>query len=149
MLSPFCWIILWSSICILLEVLSWNVEYLSIHIWCNAAAQKELFFSNPSFISMLVETPSTKLIRKHSVPLTSSTKSLHICVCVRRSSSKWNKLVLSVSSRSSKGVESSYSSPSTSFWIWASILLLNLTRNSWFQSSTREVSSSGSAKHHV
>ena len=139
--------ILWSSTRILMELLSWNVENLSIHIWCNANMHKvlclliytsSLFLLNVQLLKDLGNVPYQRLF------LPNVSKFMLICEGTPTSGDffSWNIVF-----NNSNGVRYSPVKLSTSRWTWT--FFLKFINNSCWQSRTCRMPSSGSSKQHL
>ena len=115
-ISTFCYRVSWSSILILLKVIWWHVEHLSIHMWCNANVHKvlhlliqasSLLLLNIKLLKDLVNTPCQRFL------LTKLSKSVLMCEGTPSSGKNysWN-----IVSNNSNGVKSSSVKLITSYW---------------------------------
>ena len=139
----------WSSILIMLKVLSLHVDHLSAHILFNATIQKELFLVTQDFSLCLLKTKALKDLG--NIPCY---RFLLLTICKHVLTCTWTPAIGTCSiwiifSSGNKGVKSFSVNLNTLCCNCTSISLLNFINNSCLQSRACKASISCSVKQHL
>ena len=138
----------WYSILIMLKVLSWHIEYLSIQMLCNASMHKELYLANQDSALCFVKNQVLNNLNnslRHRFLLPNLFKYALAWIGASWSSTCYIWIIVSISI---KRVKYFYVNHNASCCDCANLSLLKIINNYFLQSRTYKVSSSGSVKQH-